>query len=327
MYGIELTPEHPVAQLSDFAVQAEEAGFDAVFASHHYNNRDQFMALGGMASRTDEILLGPGIANPYETHPVTLASRTATLAEMSDGRALFGVGPGDKSTIRNLGFDHDDALRRVLETFKVAQRLWDGERVDHDGTFTADDAGLNYEVGEIPVYVGAQGPHMTRMAAKHADGALYNGAHPTDLAWAREQVEDMAEDRVADTEFDLAAYASVSVAEDAEQARAAARPPVAFVAAGSPPPVLDRHGIDHDVASDVGDAISAGEFEEAFGLVTEPMLEAFCIAGTPADVAERTEALREHADSVVFASPLGPDVERAISLLGAAVNGQYSPAE
>jgi 5,10-methylenetetrahydromethanopterin reductase len=323
MYAIELTPEHPVAQLADFATQAEREGFDAVFASHHYNNRDQFMALAQMAARTDEVLLGPGIANPYETHPVTLASRVATLSEMSDGRAIFGVGPGDKSTIRNLGFDHDDALRRVLETFKIAQRLWDGERVDHDGTFEAVDAGLNYEVGEIPVYVGAQGPHMTRMAAKHADGALYNGSHPKDLAWAREQVEEMADDRVPEGEFDLAAYASVSVAEDAEAAREAARPPVAFVASGSPPPVLDRHGIDHGTAGEIGDAISAGEFERAFGLVTEPMLEAFCIAGTPETVAERTEELREYADSVVFASPLGPDVERAIDLLGAVVDRQH----
>ena len=320
MYAIELTPEHPVAQLTDFARTAEDAGFDAVFASHHYNNRDQFMALSSMAQATDEVQLGPGIANPYETHPVTLASRVATLDEVSDGRAVFGVGPGDKSTIRNLGFDHDDALRRVLETFKVAQQLWDGERVDHDGTFQADDAGLNYETGDIPVYVGAQGPHMTKMAAKHADGALYNGSHPKDLAWARDQVDSMLDDRVVDTEFDLGAYASVSVAEDADAAREAARPPVAFVAAGSPPPVLGRHGIDQDVASDIGDAISAGNFEEAFGLVTEPMLDAFCIAGTPEDVAERTEALREHADSVVFASPLGPDIEDAIALLGAAMD-------
>ena len=324
MYAIELTPEHPVAQLTDFAVSAESEGFDAVFASHHYNNRDQFMALSSMAQATDEVLLGPGIANPYETHPVTLASRVATLSESSDGRALFGVGPGDKSTIRNLGFDHDDALRRVLETLKVAQRLWDGERVDHDGTFRADDAGLNYEVGEVPVYVGAQGPHMTKMAAKHADGVLYNGSHPKDLAWARDQVDSMLDDRVAEGEFDLAAYASVSVAEDADTARAAARPPVAFVTAGSPPPVLGRHDIDQDVAGDIGDAISAGEFEEAFGLVTDDMIEAFCIAGTPEDVAERTEALREHADSVVFASPLGPDIEDAISLLGAATD--RSPA-
>jgi 5,10-methylenetetrahydromethanopterin reductase len=49
------------------------------------------------------------------------------------------------------------------------------------------------------------------------------------------------------------------------------------------------------------------------------MIDAFCIAGTPKRVAERTDALLEHADSVVFASPLGPDVSEAIDLLGAAL--------
>ncbi|MFC6975331.1 LLM class flavin-dependent oxidoreductase [Halomicroarcula sp. GCM10025709] len=86
--------------------------------------------------------------------------------------------------------------------------------------------------------------------------------------------------------------------------------------------MLDRHGIDHETADEIGDAISAGEFERAFDLVTEPMLEAFCVAGTPETVAERTEKLRESADSVVFASPLGPDIEAAIDLLGAVVDRQ-----
>ena len=320
MYAIELTPEHPVETLTDRAVDAERAGFDAVLASHHYNNRDQFMTLSLIAQATEELLVGPGIANPYETHPVTLASRMATLSELSDGRALFGVGPGDQSTLTNLGFEHDRPLRRVLETFKIARRLWDGERVDHDGTFEARDAGLNYDVGSIPVYVGAQGPHMTRMAAKHADGALYNGAHPRDLAWAAEQVQKGTADRPDERgDFDLAAYASVSVAEDGAAAREAARIPVAFIAAGSPPPVLERHDLDRERSEEVGSAISAGEFRAAGDAVSEAMLDAFCIAGTPETVAERTEDLLDHADSVVLASPLGPDLATAIDLLGAAI--------
>ncbi|WP_225333034.1 5,10-methylenetetrahydromethanopterin reductase [Halomicrobium urmianum] len=319
MYAIEITPEHPIEELTELAVAAEEADFDAVVASHHYNNRDQFMALTAMARATEEIRVGTGVANPYETHPVTLASRTATLSEVSDGRALFGIGPGDGSTLSNLGVDRDRPLRRVLETFKVAQRLWDGERVDHDGTFTARGAGLNYDVGDVPVYVGAQGPHMTRMAAKHADGAMYNGAHPRDLAWAAERAAEGAEDRPDERgEFDLAAYASVSVAEDEERAREAARRPVAFIAAGAPEPVLQRHDLDPERAENVGEAIAAGDFRAADERVSEAMIDAFCAAGTPETVAERTDELLEHADSVVYASPLGPDPERAIDLLAAA---------
>lgn len=321
MYAIELTPEQPVATLTDNAVAAEDAGFGAVFAAHHYNNRDQFMALSSMAQATESLRVGPGIANPYETHPVTLASRVATLDEISDGRAIFGVGPGDASTLKNLGYDHDRPLRRVLETFEVARRLWRGERVDHDGTFEAHDAGLNYEVGDVPVYVGAQGPHMTRMGAKRADGVLYNGAHPRDLAWAAEQVQKGVDAGDGDrSEVDLAAYASVSVAEDEAVARDAARMPVAFISSGAPAPVLDRHGLDGELARSISESISAGQFREAGVQVSGGMIDAFCIAGTPDTVADRTDALLDHADSVVFASPLGPDVSEAIDLLAAATD-------
>jgi len=315
MRAIELTPDVPVSTLIEYAERASESDFDTVFLSHHYNNRDEFAALAAIAREVDTVRLGPGIANPYETHPVTLASRMATLDELSDGRGVFGLGPGDRSTLANLGFSQDDALRRVLETMQVARKLWAGERVSHDGTFTANDAGLNYESREIPVYVGAQGPHMTRMAAKYADGVLFNGSHPRDIEWAGERVEEGLNARDDEREFDFAAYASVSVANDGERARGAARPPVAFITAGAPSPVLNRHGIDEARASEIRAAISSGEFSQAFEQVTERMLDAFCIAGTPETVTAQLVDLLNIADSVVVGAPLGPEVEEALTLL------------
>jgi 5,10-methylenetetrahydromethanopterin reductase len=320
MFGIELTPEHPVDDVVVLGTRAEAAGYDTVFVSSHYNNRDPFAVLARLAGATDSIHLGPGVVNPYERHPVTLASQTATVADHSDGRAVFGIGPGDPSTLQNLGLADERGLRSVLEAFKVAQRLWDGERVSHDGTFSCEDAGLNFAVpGEIPVYVGGEGPHMCRMAGKHADGLLFNGSHPDDLAWARERVDEGRADRPAERgDFDLAAYASVSVSDDREAAREAARAPVAFIAAGAAPPVLDRHGLDQGVAADIGERISAGDFSAAFERVTPAMVDAFCMAGTVEEVAARMRAVKEHADSVVVGSPLGPDPEEAITLAAAA---------
>ncbi len=322
MRGVELTPDRPADEVADLAVRAEAAGFDTLFASCHYNNRDPFAALPLAPERTDDIRLGPGVANPYELHPVTLAAKTATIAELSGGRGVFGIGPGDPSTLRNLGLSEERGLRSVLEAFRAARRLWAGERLDHEGSFVAEGAGLNFEVpGEIPVYVGGEGPHMCRMAGKHADGLLYNGSHPADLSWARDRVKEGIADREdgdGEGPFDLAAYALVSVAEDGERAHEAARRPVAFVTSGSPPPVLQRHDIDPERAEAIGDAISAGRFGEADDLVTEGMVEAFAAAGTPEEVTARIEALTEHADSIVAGSPLGPD-EGALELAAEAL--------
>jgi len=327
MLGIELTPEHDLHRLVDLGVRAEGAGYDVVYSTCHYNNRDPWAFLSQLATATESVRIGPGVANPYETHPVTLASRVATVDELSEGRAVFGLGPGDPSTLANLGLADERGLRPVLEAFKTAQRLWAGERVDRDGTFDASDAGLNYEPpqgADIPVHVGGEGPHMCRMAAKHADGLLYNGSHPKDLAWAREQVDDGLADRPDHRgDFDLIAYAAVSIDDDEDAAREAARPPVAFITAGAAPPVLKRHGIDPDAASEIGERVSAGEFSSAFDLVTPTMVDAFCMAGTPAAVRERAAAVADHADGLVVGSPLGPDLESAVDLAAEAVDGLY----
>ncbi|PSP76047.1 5,10-methylenetetrahydromethanopterin reductase [Halobacteriales archaeon QS_3_64_16] len=321
MIGIELTPDRPIAEIAEYATRAEEVGFDTVLASSHYNNRDPFLALSAIARATEEVSIGPAAANPYTTHPVKLASQTATLQEASDGRALLGIGAGDRSTLSNLGIEFDRPLRRVLESFRVARELWAGETVDHQGTFEARDASLSYAVDSLPVYVGAQGPQMLRMSGKHADGALVNASHPADLEWSAERIAEGLDDRPDEyggpDEFDAAAFASVSIADDGERAREAARPPVAFIVGGAAEPVLDRHDIDPERASGIGEHLASGEFTEAFEAVTPEMIEAFAIAGTPEIVEGKLNAVLEHADSVVCGSPLGPDKEAAISLLGA----------
>ena len=324
MLGIELTPDEPIDDVAAYARQAEEEGFDAVLASSHYNNRDPAIALGEIARATVDVRLGPAAANPYDIHPVKLASQIATLDERSDGRILLGIGAGDRSTLLALGIEHDRPLRRVLESFRVARDLWAGKTVTHEGTFRTSDAALDYEVGtgeQIPVYVGAQGPHMLRMSGKHADGALVNASHPDDLAWSAARIaEGVAERPDGSDEFDATAFTSVSIAADGERARKAARPPVAFIVGGAAPPVLDRHDVEAERASAISAALESGAFSEAFEAVTPDMIEAFSIAGTPETVERKVDAVLEHVDSVVFGSPLGPDREEAISLLGAVID-------
>lgn len=327
-WGIELTPDVPVTSVQSLGRRAEAAGFDVVFVSNHYLNRDPFLALGSLASTTERIQLGPGVMNPYESHPVRLASQVATLDELSGGRAVFGIGAGDRSTLADLGVDRDRPIRTVLEAMQVARQLWSGERVEHAGTFVADGTALRFQTGPIPTYVGGQGPDMLRMAGKYADGVLINAAHPTDYAWAAEQIEAGRRDRSRDlADPTVAAFASTSIAEDADSARTAARPAVAFIVAGAPEPVLQRHGIDMDAAGAVRDALSGGDLERAYTLVTVPMLDAFCVAGTRSAVVKRISALFEHVDAFVAASPLGPNRAAAIDRLGeiaATVDGEGS---
>jgi 5,10-methylenetetrahydromethanopterin reductase len=318
--GIELTPEHPIDRLVELAGEAESAGFGTALVSCHYFNRDPFLAAGRIA-RTTDLQVGPAAANPYDTHPAVLAARMATLQEESGGRGVFGVAPGDRSTLSTLGIERERPLRRTLETVRVARRLWDGDAVEHDGTFAVGGGELTFEVDRPPAYVGAQGPDMIRMSAKHADGVLLNAAHPTDFEWAADRVEEGLDARPDGSgEFDFVAFASCSVGATAEEARKAARPPVAFIAGGAPEPVLRRHGIDPEAAATVSERLSAGEMRAAFGAVTPGMIDAFSVAGTTETVADRLAAILEYADGVVVGSPLGPDPDEAVELAGEALS-------
>ncbi|MFC3960328.1 5,10-methylenetetrahydromethanopterin reductase [Halovivax cerinus] len=327
-WGIELTPEHPLERIAELAAHAETAGFDAAFTSSHYFNRDPWITLTRMADATEAIALGPGVVNPYESHPATLASAIATLDEVSDGRAICGLGAGDRSTLAALGIERDRPLRRVLETMRVARRLWAGETVTHDGAVTVEDASLNLDPVDVPVFVGAQGPGMLGMSAAHGDGVLINAAHPRDLAWARDSLEDGLAKRDAERDPPRTlAFASTSVAETDEAAREAARPPVAFIAGGAAEPTLDRHDIDPDAARAVSEALERGSLGEAFDRVTPTMIDAFCVAGTVETVTERYRDLLEHVDGIVVGSPLGPDIDRAVDDAATALDRASSGAE
>jgi 5,10-methylenetetrahydromethanopterin reductase len=310
-YEIELVAEHPASELAALAASAESEGFEGVWVTDHYNNRNPLVALTAIAEATEDVPIGPGVTNPYYAHPAWMASAMATLDEHSGGRARLGVGPGDERTLNALAIERDSPLYDVLDAVQLTRALLDGDAVSTDGL--ARDAALNYGADPIPVYVGAQGPNMLRMAVDHGDGILINGSHPDDFAWSIDQF--------GETDADVVAYTSFSVDEDPEAAVEAARQPVAFVAAGSPPEVLDRHGLDHELAEEIGERIEAGAFREAFDLVSDAMLDAFAIHGTPDDCARRVAAIEdEGVDTVVVGSPLGPEPARAITLAAEALD-------
>lgn len=303
MADIELVADQRVEDVVKLASVAEDKGFGGVWVTDHYNNRNPFVTLTAVAEATERVQVGPGVTNPYYAHPAYTANAVATLDEYSGGRARLGIGPGDPNTLAALDIERDSPLYEVLDAVKLTRSLLAGEKVTEEGL--AKDAKLNYETRVVPVYVGAQGPNMLRMAADHGDGILINASHPDDFVWSLKQI--------GETDAEIVAYTSFSVSDDREAAKEVARQPVAFVASASPPPVLERHGIDASLAAEIGEHVERGEFSEAFGKVTDDMLDAFSVYGTPEECAERVEALYDTGvDTVVVGSPLGPDQEDAV---------------
>jgi 5,10-methylenetetrahydromethanopterin reductase len=319
-FGIEFVPSDPVLKIAHYAKLAEQQGFDNVWITDHYNNRDVYTTLAVLAMNTNSIKLGTGVSNPYTRNAAVTASSIASINEISGGRAILGLGPGDKATFDAMGISWDKPLTTTRESIAAVRSFCAGEKVNMDGEMVKfSGAKMAFKAGNIPIYMGAQGPKMLELAGEVADGVLINASHPKDFEVAVKQIASGAAKAGRDPkEVDVAAYACFSIDKDPVKAVNAAKVVVAFIVAGSPDMVLERHGIDAATKPAIGAAIAKGDFGSLMGgMVTDGMMDAFSICGTPDDCKARINDLLDiGVTQIVAGSPIGPNKETAIKLIG-----------
>jgi 5,10-methylenetetrahydromethanopterin reductase len=318
-FGIEFVPREPHWKIIYYAIQAERGGFSNLWITDHFNNRNVYVTLTTAAIYTNKITFGPGVTNPYMVNPVFTAQALASLNELAPGRVVLGMGAGDKTTLESVGVAMQKPLTAAFEAIEIFRRITSGEAVAYKGEVfsTAGAKFLFKPKGRIPVYVGAQGPKMLEMAGKIGDGVLINACHPKDVEYAVTCVKEgvhQAHKKLEDV--DVAAYTSFSVNEDIKKATKAAVPVVAFIVAGSPPQLLERHSIDVKKAEEIKEALKANDWGKAFSVVTPEMISAFSVCGTPDACTERiAELLKSGISQFVVGSPIGANIRAAIDLI------------
>lgn len=321
MFGIEFVPDESVLKIGYMAKLAEDAGFKNIWITDHYNNRDVWSTLAVLSMMTNRIKLGTGVTNPYTRNVAITASSIASINELSGGRAILGIGPGDKATFDKMGIEWDKPLTRVKEAVLAIRALLAKEQVNQAGFKGAQMA---FGAGKIPIYIGAQGPKMLELAGGIADGVLINASHPDDFKFAVPMIREGA--RIAGRkpeDVQICAYASFSADKDQAKAVNASKIVVAFIVAGSPQNVLERHKIGMDEAKTISDALAKYDFKSAMAAVTPKMTEAFSVSGTPQDCRARVdELIKTGVTQIVVGSPIGPNKESAIKLIGKQVIGK-----
>ncbi len=175
-------------ELADFAVLAEEVGFDSVFVSDHLQPwmHDGGHApaaipwMGAVGARTSRIVLGTSVLTPtFRYHPGVVAQAFATLGVMYPGRIILGVGTGEALNEVTLGLDWPDPperFQRLKESIGLIEKLWAEERVTFDGAYYSTHDATIYDRPpadqKVPIYIGASGPAATRLAGRIADGYI-----------------------------------------------------------------------------------------------------------------------------------------------------------
>lgn len=330
-FGLEFVPRDLYWKTMYYAIQAEKGGFDYLWVTDHFTNRNVYISLAIILTYTERIIVGTGVTNPYLINPVVTAGSIVTLNEVAPGRVICGIGPGDKTTLEQAGIQFDKPLKAVKEAVEIIQAISRGEQVNFEGEiFKIPGGRLNFRTrNPIPIYVGAQGPKMLTLAGEIGDGILINASHPKDLEEAIGYIkEGLNKAGKSIDEVDIVAYSSFSVDENPKKALKVVVPVVAFIVASCPDKILARHGINPESAVNIRKDLVKGNLGNAFAKVSSEMIDAFSISGTPDICVEKMAAVfKTGVTQFVAGSPIGPNVRTSINLFTSQIMPSFKVAQ
>ena len=210
-----VSPRETFGQVAEIAKKAEELGFEALwFIDHQLGMKDVYAAMNVSAMATESIEIGCAVTNLRTRHPTVTANATTALDELSDGRALLGLGAGWVA-VHSIG-EKPNRIAELREGIELFRRLFAGEEVE----FAGANGRLATARRQIPIYLAVSQPRMLELAGEVCDGAVLMGAADPDFCnWQLEYIYRglrRAGRRREDILIDL--IVTMSIDEDREQA-------------------------------------------------------------------------------------------------------------
>lgn len=178
----------PTADILAEAQAADQAGWYGVWVADHYMPNtgteeiddgpmhEVWGILPALAATTQNVRIGPLVSPTTIHHPALLANRSATIDHIAGGRFVLGMGAGWQiNEHKAYGIDLPGAkvlVDRFEEAIEVTRSLLDKPRTTFEGShFQLADAPCEPKpvASPLPILVGAKGPRMLRVVARHAD--------------------------------------------------------------------------------------------------------------------------------------------------------------
>jgi coenzyme F420-dependent glucose-6-phosphate dehydrogenase len=174
-------------ELLDFSRYAEEAGFDSVFISDHFQpwrhtggHAPYSLAwLGALGAQTKRIVMGTSVLTPtFRYAPAIVAQAFGTLGVLFPKRVILGLGTGEAmNETPSSGMvwpEQKERTARFRESVELIEQLWKEERVSFAGQFYKTEKATIYDRPEdaVPIYIAASGPVIAKFAGEKAQGFI-----------------------------------------------------------------------------------------------------------------------------------------------------------
>lgn len=336
----------PLEQTVRMAQACDRAGFDIFWLAeaypwwrkHGFEARSSTAITAVVAAQTQRIVIGWGIISPYTRHPVQIAMEARVMQDAAgDNRFLLGLG-ASKIFMKEIGEGEKgrDAAPAVVmrESIEIIKALLAGGVVDYRGTaFQASAPALKDEAhasrARVPIYIGATGPVLQRLAGSHSDGLLTASiTTPEFVRYARGNMEEGARKAGKDpSQLDLGGVIVGSIHRDSKKGKEGAREMAAMYLAnkvqnirGSADVLLEKAGLKFEEIAPIADAMEKGGRKAAAQAVTDDILKKVrAIAGTPDECCERIAEYRDAGCTNIMLEIWGDDREEQAGLFGEAV--------
>ncbi|MGH6691196.1 MAG: LLM class flavin-dependent oxidoreductase [Gammaproteobacteria bacterium] len=302
---------------------AEELGYDSIWIPEAWAY-EQFQLLAEIGLATKTIKLANGITNVFSRTPGLLAMSVATLVEISEGRAVLGLGTSGKIVVENFhGVTYRKPLTRLTETIGILRALWRGERLVPEMSTLFDARHFKLEMTplrkDIPIYVASLQEEAVRAVGRHADGWV-----PT--FWPYRHLRDgialLAEGAGAASRdvksVDVAPFVAVVPLDDRDAARSFVKPLAAFYIGGMGTyyhSLFCRYGFQEN-ADRVRELYNSGDRRQAAAAVSDELIDAIAICGPAAYCREQLADWRRHGMGMPLVNlPVGVPIEVTEELL------------
>jgi 5,10-methylenetetrahydromethanopterin reductase len=319
----------PPAEFAGMVREIESLGFDHLWvtdSSLHARNSYVYLTLAAVNS--SRLRLGTAVTNPVTRHPAITAAAAATLDEVSAGRAILGIGVGDRPLLALGRRPCSPAdLARAIEAIRA---LWSGNEVTLTAPgFALDHARLRFGTRPgLPVFVSASGPKTLELAGGVADGViLLVGLFPDAVTWALEHLDRGAR-AAGRPRPHTALFAYGAISDDPDTALEAGRSIAAWFPQTAPQ-LCELAGLPADVAGRVRASYAGGEFQEAQAaarLLPDSFVRRMALAGDAQEAAERVRGVLAAGVDSVHVFPLGPDRMATVRAFADLMKAQLLPA-
>lgn len=260
---------------------------------------DPLVMMGAAATHTERIRVGVVVTDLIAKHPASVAQAALTIDHLSQGRAIIGVGSGERMNVTPYGMSFERPVARLAEGIEVMRKLWaaDGP-IDHDGEFfPLKDAVLGlspYGDAPPPVWVAAHGPRMLRLTGRLGDGWLPTKIPVEEYRASREVILQAGAEAGRDMEaFTPAMLGYVMLAPDeATLAELSAKPLVRFLCMTLPPETFREFGVEPPLPDGgfhnlVPAAVERAEAMRMIDGIPPEVVRSYAFCGTPEQVVEQ----------------------------------------